>query len=848
MKIVLKTKLLIVLLLQAMEMLADTEVYVGKLCFRCYDETMTAELVGNRFCDNPTDIVVPQMVEADGKTYTVTAIGDKAFWTPVKSVQLPSTIRRIGNNAFKDSELTEIVLPDDIEEIGDNAFDASFGLTKVVFPKKVKQLKIGSYAFSFCNLEELDLPEGLTEIGGWAFEHNEITSLTIPSTVKVIPDNCFYDCYNLKTVTIPEGVEYIGSWAFGSTGLENFEIPSTVKEMGNYPFYFSPITSLTIPATLTRWPEGFFAGTKIETIEIPEGMTEIGNKCFMKCDKLKNIKLPSSVKKIGENIVEGCSSLVTLSIPSSVEVMTGAPALPENATLEITGSDNKLTMENGMLVNDRGEDGKWLLSVPDDAIVDGCFTVPEGITAFGNNLFLDKTELVEIANTGALEHLGSYALSNTGITAVDMPRLKSMGEFTFQKCQSLQHVLLPEGIEEIPSRCFEECSLLGEINFPRTLKKIGFMAFASTAIVSAELPDGLEEIGSLAFSESNLESVNIPASCHKFSYAFVGTNLRQVNIPEGITEIGPAAFESCYNLENISLPSTLKTIGNEAFSYCLGLREIVLPEGLTSVDKYAFYASALTSIVIPENVSSLGEGAFAECSNMTEAVVKSDVKSLPLAIFNRCSSLEKVELPETVECIGTNAFWCDFALKEINFPSGLKELEYAAMPGCNIESLLLPAMVERIGEYCFASAQCTTVDLSLTQLSELPGHAFNECPNLRSIILPATMEVITDNFYLCPEIEHVECLSAVPPVVEGETFDEEVFDKAMLVVPAGSEEAYRNAEVWKKFANIATPTGMKSIIVDSQDGERIYDLRGVELKEAKKGIYIQGGKLKVKNE
>ena len=108
----------------------------------------------------------------------------------------------------------------------------------------------------------------------------------------------------------------------------------------------------------TRWPASFFNGTKIETIEIPEGVTEIGNECFRNCDKLKYIKLPSSVKTVGENIVKGCSSLVTLSIPSSVEVMKGAPALPENATLEITGNDNKLRMENGMLVNDRGEDGK----------------------------------------------------------------------------------------------------------------------------------------------------------------------------------------------------------------------------------------------------------------------------------------------------------------------------------------------------------------------------------------------------------------------------------------------------------------------------------------------------------
>ena len=575
-------------------------------------------------------------------------------------------------------------------------------------------------------------------------------------------------------------------------------------------------------------------------------MTEIGNECFRNCDKLKYIKLPSSVKTVGENIVKGCSSLVTLSIPSSVEVMTGAPALPENATLEITGNDNKLRMENGMLVNDRGEDGKWLLTVPDDAIVDGRFTVPDGITAFGNNLFLNKTDLVEIANAGALEHLGSYSLTNTGITTVDMPRLKSMGMNAFQHCESLQHILLPEGIEDIPDNCFDGCGRIGEITLPSTLKKIGFEAFARTAIVSAELPDGLEKIGVNAFFASNLESVNIPESCRNFNYAFVGTKLRKVSIPEGITEISPAAFQGCYTIESVSLPSTLKTIGKEAFAYCIGLKDIELPEGLTSVKEYAFNVTGLTSVVIPESVTDLCLCAFLECKDLTEVDVKCDVKSLPAGIFGNCASLEKVVLPESVECFGANAFWCDFALSDIKFPSGLKELEYASMPGCNIEHLQLPSSVKLIGEYCFGEAKCSSVDLSLTQLSELQGHVFNECPNIKSIILPASMEVITDNFYLCPEIERVECLSAVPPIVEGRTFDEEVFTKATLVVPAGSEAAYRNAEVWKKFANISTPTGINSTVIIPQDGERIYDLRGMKMKEAK-GIYIKGGKLRIKN-
>ncbi len=81
--------------------------------------------------------------------------------------------------------------------------------------------------------------------------------------------------------------------------------------------------------------------------------------------------------------------------------------------------------------------------------------------------------------------------------------------------------------------------------------------------------------------------------------------------------------------------------------------------------------------------------------------------------------------------------------------------------------------------------------------------------------------------------------------VYGRTFDEDVFAKATLVVPAGSEEAYRNAEVWKKFSSISNSTDIKPFVVGSQNEGRIYDLRGVEMK-SEKGICIKGGKVRVK--
>ena len=836
-----KAKLLILLLLQAMEMLADTEVYVGKLCFRCYDETMTAELVKNRFCNNPTDIVVPQEVEADGKTYTVTAIGDAPFMTPIESVQLPPTIKRIGAKAFYSSNIEEIVLPDSIETIGEHAFGGlPSSLRKVVFPEKVKNLKIGASAFWGCPIEELTLPEGLTELGYYSFGHAHIRTLTIPSSVKAIPDYCFCECESLESVSLPEGIEYIGTCAFANTNLQSFVIPSTVKKMGEAPFSASPIKEITIPATITHWPNQFLLGTDIETINIPEGVVEIGDECFHYCFNLKSITIPKSVKIVGEAIAKDCDALTTLTIPSSLEVMKGDPQIPETAQVVVTGNDNKIRLENGMLINDRGEEGCWLVYVPDDAVIDAKFTIPEGVNALGNSLLLYKP-IDELVNMEAIEYLGSSALSGTNITSIDMPRLKELGKDAFSYCSSLQQVTLPEGLKEIPERCFYGCFALESVNLPTTIESIGSWAFSDAAIKQINLPEGLKEIGNSAFSSCDIEHFDVPSSCTTFH--FNSSRVKTVTLPEGLTTIPSFAFNGCSSLESINLPSTLRSIEEQAFVGCKNLQEITLPEGLDTLAYGAFALSGLTSIVIPESVTEMGTSVFQSCP-LTYCEIKSPLREIPDGMFNKCEQLQEVVLPNTVERLGMSSFWRNFALSDINFPTSLKELGYAAMAGCNIEYLQLPSMVERIGEYCFGDAQCTTVDLSLTQLRELPGHAFNECTNIKSIILPASMEVITDNFYLCPEIERVECRSVNPPVVEGKTFDENVFSQATLVVPEGREDAYRSADVWKKFANISTPTGINSIMIDSQDRERIYDLRGME-KQAEKGLYIKGGKVRV---
>lgn len=110
---------------------ADKDIYQDQLLFHCFDDG-TAEVRRSDYHDTrEMDIVIPETVEADGKTYTVTSIGDEVFGYEINSITLPNTIRRIGNYAFYGSGLKTITLPEQLEEIGSHAF-YELGLESVI--------------------------------------------------------------------------------------------------------------------------------------------------------------------------------------------------------------------------------------------------------------------------------------------------------------------------------------------------------------------------------------------------------------------------------------------------------------------------------------------------------------------------------------------------------------------------------------------------------------------------------------------------------------------------------------------------------------------------------------------
>ena len=302
----------------------------------------------------------------------------------------------------------------------------------------------------------------------------------------------------------------------------------------------------------------------------------------------------------------------------------------------------------------------------------------------------------------------------------------------------------------------------GEISIPQVangykVTAIGTSAFyGCDGLTSIEIPQGVTSIGSSAFCGCN--------------------GLTSIEIPQGVTDIGDDTFYGCFRLTSIEIPQGVTYIGNNTFSNCSALTSIEIPQGVTYIGNRAFLeCDGLTSITIPQGVTYIGEGAFYGCDGLTSIEIPQGVTTIEYSAFSRCTGLTSIEIPQGVTSIRENTFYgCD-GLKSIEIPQGVTVIEDYAFCGCSgLTSIEIPQGVTYIGEA-----------------------AFSGCNGLKS----------------------VTSLSTIPPVAAYRAFDlGQQHDNDTLYVPAGSLEAYKNANEWEDFEIIIelAPTGIESATADGQ--------------------------------
>ena len=258
--------------------------------------------------------------------------------------------------------------------------------------------------------------------------------------------------------------------------------------------------------------------------------------------------------------------------------------------------------------------------------------------------------------------------------------ITSIGESTFLGCRGMTELTLPNSVTSIGDFAFEGCSGLTELTLPNSVRSIGNCAFSlCRGLTELTLPNSVTSIGDCAFYGcSGLTELTLPNGVMSIGgNAFEGcSGLTELTLPNGVTSIGDGAFSGCRGLTELILPNSVTSIADDAFHGCTGLTELTLPNSVTSIGDGAFRGcTGLTELILPNSVTSIGESAFSGCSGLEKIAVESGNSCYDSR--DNCNSIIDTEtntlivgcknsvIPNSVTSIGDGAFICCSDLEKI---------------------------------------------------------------------------------------------------------------------------------------------------------------------------------------
>ncbi len=659
-------------------------------------------------CTGLTEIKIPD---------SVTSIGEYTFkdCTGLKSVLIPDSVTEIGWHAFENcTGLTEITIPASVEVISDS-FKGCTGLRSI----KVDKNNPVYDSLNNCNAI-IRTEDNTLEIG--------CAQTTIPDTVTAIGDYAFMDCTGLTKITIPNSVTEIGDRAFsGCTGLKSVSIPHSVTTIKKGTFKnCTGLTEITIPDSVTKIEEGgcgisyeiygaFEGCTGLTEVTIPDTVTSIGSYSFKDCTGLKSVSISNSVTQLGDGVFMNCTGLTKITIPDSVTQINsiGFDHMDHNGAFEGCTGLTEVTISNSL-------------------------------TLLGNYAFKGCTGLKSVLIPGSVVDFGYESFSGcTNLASVTFSEgIKSIDDYMFSGCTGLTSVTFPEGLVTIGNRSFADCSSLTSINIPSTTVEIGRKPDPNDKDYydyATELYDENDNyIGTKVKIDCNsfegctgLKSITVDKNnpiydsrdnCNALIHTEDNTLLlgsAQTTIPDTVTAIGKNAFSGNKGLKAISIPSSVTKIGDEAFSGCTGLASVTFPEGLVTIGDQAFaYCTALTSINIPSTAVEIGYKSYNYDKNANTFICSSfkgcaGLKSITVDKNNpvydsrdNCNAIIRTEdnelvlgsaqttIPDTVTAIGTNAFYGNKELTEIEIPTSVTMIRDKAFLGCTgLKRAVIPEQV-----------------------------------------------------------------------------------------------------------------------------------------------------------
>lgn len=777
-------------------------------------------------------------------------IGDRAFYdcSALTAFKCPETVSYIGESAFQDCiKLVTAILGKQLKKISKSTFEGDVALSDMTVPEGVTH--IYDRAFYNCTgMATYSLPSTLDSIDNYVFYNNSgLVRLSIPGSVSIIGYCCFDGCSSLSTLRFEDGMGKLTVEVYYSFSYryycEFLDCPLRTLYLGRdlYGTNFWKRTQLkrvTFGKGVTYLNDNLFYGcTAITKLDFPDSLRTVMTHVFEKCTGLTELSFPGGVRSIGRYSFDDCSNL------AAVTFEDGDTICDENGffydcplqkvyigrNLKYSEQDTKYSpFHNNKTLTDVTFSQNGTVTFIYDHLLRGCSSVeelalPQSLETIGNYSFSQMSRLKGITIYGNVISIGTYCFAHDTdlATAWLYDGAKTVGEYCFAYDTSLATARLSETLTKLSSHIFYRCSTLDNFTIPSSVEMVDTAAFKLCTSLSA-IAINAKQVNDSAFSDCS--------------------SLKTLSFTDNVTSIGNNVFNACTSLRDITFADGVNdvTVGYNSdrkvgmfrespvktlflgrnliysdglmyspFAYITVLDTLTLGTKLTNIGKYAFTGcSSLPRVFMPDNIKSVGLQAFMDCSALYDLTFSNNLVSVGEQSFENCVSLEKVSLPASLDALSSETFAGCTSLYDVNLGSTLNTIGPSAFSGCTrLEAVDIPRSVYGFGVSSFKD--CTALRfMKLTEgIKSIGKTAFSGCTALEGVEFSENLVSIGDGAFTgCTALMTIRSWAEIPP--EGlATFPDTVKNNAVVYVPDGTVEDYKDSPTWEDFLNFGVISG-----------------------------------------